>query len=66
VEAVEELEAVMARLSPQEREILQLRLEGYNSPEIAVRLRRTDRTVRRAMERVRIEFQRRLMVPDEP
>jgi RNA polymerase sigma-70 factor (ECF subfamily) len=64
VEAVEELEAVMARLSPQEREILQLRLEGYNSLEIAVRLRRTDRTVRRAMEHVRIEFQRRLMVPD--
>jgi RNA polymerase sigma-70 factor (ECF subfamily) len=60
-ELVEELDLVMQQLTPQERRILELRLEGYTSEEIADHLHRSDRTVRRAMEKVRNEFRRRLM-----
>ncbi len=61
VEVVEELDHVMNRLPPLERRVLELRLEGYSSTEIADRIHRSDRTVRRAMEKLRDEFQRRLV-----
>ena len=64
VEALEELDVVMRRLDPQEREILEMRLAGYTVDEIAAHQQRTDRTIRRAMERVREEFRRRY--PDAP
>jgi RNA polymerase sigma-70 factor (ECF subfamily) len=61
VGAVEELQQIMLRLAPLEQKVLELRLDGYSAEEIADQVKRSDRTVRRAMERIRGELQRRLM-----
>ncbi len=60
-EAVEVLEGIMDRLVPQDRTILELRLAGYSCEEIADLVHRSDRTVRRAMERVRDECRRQFV-----
>jgi RNA polymerase sigma factor (sigma-70 family) len=59
VEAValaEELEGVMRRLPAPQRRILEMRLQGHAVDEIASRVGCTERTVRRALERVRQEL----------
>jgi RNA polymerase sigma-70 factor (ECF subfamily) len=56
VEAValaEELEHVMRQLEPLQRRMLELRLQGYRLEEIAADTQRTERTVRRVLERVK-------------
>jgi RNA polymerase sigma factor (sigma-70 family) len=60
-ELIGELDHVMNRLDALERAMLELRLEGYTIDEIALQVNRSPRTVRRLMEKVRGEFQRRLM-----
>jgi RNA polymerase sigma factor (sigma-70 family) len=49
----EQLEMILARLDEQEQLVVQLRLEGHDSKEIAQRLECTTRTVRRIMSRIR-------------
>ena len=58
---VEELEAVMAGLSPLHRRILELRLQHCSTEEIAKEVERTDRTVRRILENIRGDLQGRLV-----
>jgi len=50
---VDLLEHFMARLEPRERQILELRLQGYRTTEIAEKLGILDRTVRRTFEQIR-------------
>lgn len=57
---VEELEVVLGQLEPVQREIIGWKLEGASHAEIAARLDRTDRTVRRALEQARELLQSRL------
>jgi RNA polymerase sigma factor (sigma-70 family) len=49
---IEEVVALLATLRDDDRAIIELRLQGYNSVEIAKETGRAERTVRRAIERV--------------
>lgn len=56
VEAValaDEVETLMSRLSERERQILEMRLQGHNLEEIALETGRSERTVRRVIDKVR-------------
>jgi len=48
-----QLEHFLGRLQPQEREILELRMQGHTNEEIAQQLGTYDRKIRRVIERVR-------------
>ena len=50
---VDQLDHFLARLDPDEQQILTLRLQGHSSEEIAKELNTYDRKVRRVLERVR-------------
>src|SRR5262249_53668871 len=50
---VEELEGLMRTLSPPQRRMVELRLQGQSVPQIATATQFTQRTVRRILERVR-------------
>lgn len=50
---VDQLESFLGQLAPKEREIVELRMQGYSSEEIADQLHTYDRRIRRVMERVR-------------
>ena len=50
---LDQVEHLVNRLSPNHREILELRMQGYKDVEIAKKLNVSDRTIRRAMEQVR-------------
>ncbi len=52
VAMVDELEDFMKRLKPFERSVLELKIQGYTSAEIAGKLNTYDRKVRRVIERV--------------
>ncbi len=58
---VEELEHVMDRLDTLEQTMLQLRLEGYTVEEIAAKVDRSERTVRRLLEKIKDLLQCRLI-----
>ena len=49
----DELEHLLAKFNTEERSILELRIQGYSSTEIAERLGTYDRKVRRVLERAR-------------
>jgi len=56
VEAValaDEVDTVMQRLTERERQILEMRLQGYNLEEISLETGRSERTVRRVIDKVR-------------
>lgn len=57
---VEDLEAVMQTLEPVHRQILQLRLQGNSVEEVADEVKRSHRTIRRVLEKVRSELSQRL------
>src|SRR5262249_52267832 len=60
VEAIalaEELEQLMRRLEPLHRRMLELALQGYGVEEIAADTQRSERTVRRVLERVKQELE---------
>jgi RNA polymerase sigma factor (sigma-70 family) len=60
VEAValaEQVERMMAGLEPLQRRMLELRLQGYTLFEIAEATQRTERTVRRLLERVKQQWE---------
>jgi RNA polymerase sigma-70 factor, ECF subfamily len=50
---LDQLEHFFNRLRPQEREILELRMQGYNNEEIAEKLGIYDRKIRRCLEHIR-------------
>jgi RNA polymerase sigma-70 factor (ECF subfamily) len=50
---VDQLEHFLGRLRPQERQILEMRMQGYTNEEIAQELGIYDRKIRRVIERVR-------------
>jgi RNA polymerase sigma factor (sigma-70 family) len=52
VAAADELEQIMAALSPVRRRILELRLLDHSVPEIAVDIDRSERTVKRLLARI--------------
>lgn len=58
-ELVDEVTAVMAALDPAERKVLELRLQDRSTEEIAAEVKCSDRTVRRALERIRAAVQQR-------
>jgi RNA polymerase sigma-70 factor (ECF subfamily) len=50
---IDEVEQTLRKLDPTERKVLELRLQGYNLEEIAQATDRSERTVRRVLDRVR-------------
>jgi RNA polymerase sigma-70 factor (ECF subfamily) len=51
---VDQLEHFLARLRPEERQVLEMRLQGHSNEEIAAKLNiKHDRTIRRIVERIR-------------
>jgi RNA polymerase sigma-70 factor (ECF subfamily) len=51
---VDQLEHFLARLRPEERQVLEMRMQGHSNEEIAVKLNiKHDRTIRRIVERIR-------------
>jgi RNA polymerase sigma-70 factor (ECF subfamily) len=50
---LDQLEHFLAKLETDERQILEMRMEGHSNVDIAAQLKRTDRHIRRVMERVR-------------
>jgi RNA polymerase sigma-70 factor (ECF subfamily) len=49
---LEEMERFFSRLTEFERQVLELRLQGYSSSEIAEKLQTYDRKIRRVLERI--------------
>ena len=60
---VDELEQVMSRYSTLERCILEFQLQGLDVDEIALKVERSDRTVRRLLEKLRNDLRSRLTDP---
>ena len=52
---VDQLEHFLQQLRPEDRKILELRMQGYKDVEIAEKLNISDRKIRRLMERVRLQ-----------
>ncbi len=50
---IDELEHLLSQLKPEDQQILELRMQGYSSTEIAAKLGVSDRKIRRLLERVR-------------
>jgi RNA polymerase sigma-70 factor (ECF subfamily) len=50
---LDQLEHFLSSLKPLERQVLELRMQGYSNEEIATQLGTYDRKVRRVMERIR-------------
>lgn len=57
-ELADTLESLMQRLTPRERAVATLRLQGHSVLEISARVGRTERTVERALERARYYLER--------
>lgn len=57
---IEEIEKLTEDLTPQQREIVELRLQGYRIEEIAHQMFCSERTVRRVMDKVKARLQKRL------
>jgi RNA polymerase sigma-70 factor, ECF subfamily len=60
---IDQLEHLLGQLQPQERQILELRLQGYSNEEIAQKLGIYDRKIRRVIEHVRAIAKRDGMNP---
>ena len=58
---VEELEQVMNQLSPVQRRMVELRLQGYSLDEIASQTNRSERTIRRLLSGLKDDLERRLI-----
>ena len=50
---MDQLDHFLARLTPEDQQILTLRLQGHSTDEIATQLNSYDRKIRRVFERVR-------------
>lgn len=60
---VDQLESFLSLLRPQERKILEMRLQGYSNDEIAQELGIYDRKIRRVIEHVRTIAEKAGIVP---
>lgn len=58
---MEELHSVLSGLDALPRQVMELRLQGLSVEEIAVEIKRSDRTVRRALEQTRKTMEDRLL-----
>jgi len=56
---IEELEQIMESLDPLHRRILELRLQDHSSEQIAREVCRSERTVRRVLQKIKETFERR-------
>ena len=54
----ETVEQILAQLTPPERPIVELSLQGYSTREVSERLGRAERSVRRVRERVREQLEK--------
>ena len=63
---LDQLEHFLAQLRPQEREILEMRLQGNSNEEIASKLGIYDRKIRRVIEHVRAIAQKEGLTPGDP
>jgi RNA polymerase sigma-70 factor, ECF subfamily len=59
----DQLQHFLKELRPEERQIIELRMQGYTNEEIAARLGIYDRKIRRVMERLRVIAEREGIVP---
>lgn len=63
---IDQMEHFLSQLKPEDRQILELRMQGYSTIEIAQQLDITDRKIRRLMERVRTLAAREELIPPAP
>lgn len=63
---LDQLEHFLSRLRPQEREILEMRMQGFSNEEIAKKLGIYDRKIRRIVERVRGVAEAEGLSPQQP
>ncbi len=57
---VEEIERLTEGLDDTQKQIVEMRLQGYQMDEIATEVGRSERTVRRVMEKIRLRLERQL------
>ena len=57
---IEELEGVMKGLEPLQRRIFELSLQNLSEPEVAEEVQRSGRTVRRTLQQIRDDLEKRL------
>jgi RNA polymerase sigma-70 factor (ECF subfamily) len=60
---VDQVEHFLHRLGPEDRQIIELRMQGYKDVEIAQKLNISDRKIRRLMERIRGQAEQEGMAP---
>jgi RNA polymerase sigma-70 factor (ECF subfamily) len=60
---LDELEHYLAKMTDEDRRILEMRMDGYSNVEIAGKLGITDRKIRRLMERIRGQAERAGLSP---
>jgi RNA polymerase sigma-70 factor (ECF subfamily) len=60
---LDELEQLLEKMRPEDRRILEMRMQGYSNVEIAKELKITDRKIRRLMERIRGQAEHEGLVP---
>jgi len=61
---VETVEKLMNSLKPEDRPIIELRLQGYKTPEIAQQTGRAERSIRRIFERLKEKLERAVLLDD--
>lgn len=58
---IEEMESVMGELDQQQRQVLELRLQGRSTEQIAREFNKSERTIRRTLEKTRAILEQRLL-----
>ena len=64
-EVVEQLQCLMQRLEPLQRQILELALQNRDVVEISKQVQRSGRTIRRTLMQIRTDLESRLMVASQ-
>lgn len=59
-EFADQVDHLFAGLDEEEKQLVQLRLEGLDGPSIAAKMRCSERTVRRLLERVRLRWEQEI------
>jgi RNA polymerase sigma-70 factor (ECF subfamily) len=63
---IDHLESLLKKMRPQDRQILEMRMQGYSNEEIATKLDiKHDRTIRRVFERIRDQAEQVGLSPPE-
>ncbi len=61
---LDQMENFLSQLQPMERQILEMRLQGYSNDEISAKLNIYDRKIRRVLERVRALAEQEGLAPE--